>query len=336
MKPGGSLVVTAAAVLSLALPAGAWACNNPAAQSDGGDPPGGTGPNEPVYFVIPNVGEGATWEITLAGEPQASGVVRSSSSRYRGTFPMPDLGEGSRTVEFDVEVTHPGHEDGPGPWGSSFKSQYRGTPPSPQTVDQPATPQPQPAPQQVEVPSASQPTGIGGSAPVGGTGGTGGVPPTGPGGLGGGPTTPVAPGGPSGGPVDTGADAAVGVEEPNVAIEDRVLAPAARAALSDRATDGARRPALQAGSVVRTDSADGPGRILLMLIALTAAGCAAAFAVRWRRGGSGPAAEAELPLVPSDPAVEAELQEIIAEERARLDRDERAPAELAAARDDPG
>jgi hypothetical protein len=334
--------MAAALILSLALPAGAWACNFPAAQSDGGDPPNGTGPGEPVYFLVYNIDDGAKWEVTRNGEPFSKGVVpHGSGSLYRGSFRMPDLGGQAETVTFDVRITHLEHDVGERSWDKSFTVRYRGTgspTPSPQAVDRPSTPQPQPAPQQVEAPSGSQPTGIGGSAPVGGTGGTGGVPPTGPGGPGGGPMTPSAPGGPSGGPLDAGADVAIAVDEPTVAIEDRALAPAARAALPDRAMEGACRPALQAVSVARTDSPDGSGRILLVLIALTAAGSAAAFAVRWRRGGSGPAAEAEQPLVPSDPAVEAELQEVIAEERAKLPRapDERPPAELAATRDDPG
>jgi len=111
-----------------------------------------------------------------------------------------------------------------------------------------------------------------------------------------------------------------------------------RAALSDRATDGARRPAIQTAIAGRTDAAGGSGQIVLLLAALTVAGVAAALAVRRRRGPAGQPAVPVDPLVPDDSAVEAELQEIISEERARLEREplERSPAELAAARDDPG
>jgi hypothetical protein len=338
LRLGRTVVVVAAVTLSLALPGAAWACNDPAAQSDGGDPVGGTGPGEPVYFLVYDVDEGATFEITLEGDRVASGEVTGSSSRHRGTFPMPDLGNRNGPVTFNVRIDHPAHEDGPTSWNKDLRVAYRGTTasatPSPPEADRPSAPQPRPTPEQLETPTQSQPTGVGGSAP---TGGTGGVPPTGPTGSGGGPTTPSASSGPSGGMGGTGA-AVVLAEDQSVARAGRAPAPAARAALSDTATDGARRPLLVAGSVARLDQSDGSGRMLLLLIALTAAGSAAAFAVRWRRGGSGPAAEVELPLVPSDPAVEAELQEMIAEERAKLPRapDERPPAELAAARDDPG
>jgi hypothetical protein len=109
----------------------------------------------------------------------------------------------------------------------------------------------------------------------------------------------------------------------------------AQASLPERATDLAPRP-LRATAEGRTDPDAGSGRVVLILLTLTAAGLTAALAIRRRRGGSGSLAEPEVPLVPGDPAVEAELQEIISEERARLDPDERRPAELAAARDDPG
>jgi hypothetical protein len=345
LKLGRTVIVVAAATLSLALPAGAWACLEPTGNRDGGNPEG-FAEGDPVPFVLNNVDDGAKWTVLLDNKPLEHGgrgeVKNDGGSRYRASFPMPSVTP-NRDHYFDVKVEHvTGVEDhDKGPWNIpepiTVRSRALGSAspePVQAPVERPATPQPQ----QVEVPSGSQPSGIGGSAPVGGTGGTGGVPPTGPGGPGGGPTTPSAPGGPSGGPVDAGADVAVAIDEPTVAIEDRALAPAARAALSDRAMDGARRLALQAGSGAHTDSPDGSGRILLVLIALTAAGSAAALAVRWRRGGSGPAVEAEVPFVPSDPALEAELQEMIAEERAKLPRapDERPPAELAAARDDPG
>jgi MYXO-CTERM domain-containing protein len=337
VKLGRTVVVTAAATLSLALPAGAWACNYPEAQSDGGDPPGGTGPGETVYFLLSNVDETATFEVAHEGEYATSGEVKAqgSGSRYRATFPMPNLGSQDDTVTFDVKIDHPIH----GSWPKSFTVKYRGTAtspePSPQDREPSSTPRPQPSPKPVEAPSENLPNGAGGSVPAGGTGG---VSPTGPGGLGGGPTTPSSPLGPPGGPSDVGSEALVENAEPIAARVDQAVAPATRATLSDRATDGARRPVVRAVAADPADAADGSGGIVLILAALTMAGVGAALAVRRRRGGSGPAAEPAPPLVPNDPAVEAELQEIISEERARLDREhgERSPAELAAARDDPG
>jgi hypothetical protein len=335
----GRAVISAAAVaLSLALPAGAWACNNPEAQSDGGDPPGGTGPGETVYFVLSNVDETATWEARHKGNPNAfaSGTVESqgSGSRYRATFSMPDLGSQNETVDFDMRINHPIH----GSWDRSFTVKYRGTPasptpPPPHTVDEPATPQPRPVPERVRAPTGNQPVAGGGSFPAGGTGG---VPPSGPAGSGGGPATPSSPVAPAGGPSGaTGTGMAVGPElKPERA--GQVAAPRASAAFPDRATDGTR-PALRAASGVRAGGADGTGPVVLVIAALTVAGLAGALVLRWRRGGSGQAAWTDLPLLPSDLAAEAELQEMIAEERARLDghRDE-SSSELISARDDPG
>jgi hypothetical protein len=266
---------------------------------------------------------------------------------------MPDLGSRSRTVDFDVRVVHEAHDDGAGPWGSSFKVQYRGGPPSSPSpssppVEQPSAPQSQPAPVEkpsarrtrpapvdVRAPTNAQPLGGGGSFPAGGTGGW---PPSGPAGPGGGPGTPSSPFDPSGGPVGAAiADSDFAAEGSSAARSGRVLEPV-RTPLSERAADGAGVPAAPLAAPPAREDADGSGRIVLVLVALTAAGVGAALAVRRRRGGSGRAALSDVPLVPSDPAVEAELQEIIAEERAKLERvrDERSPAEMAAARDDPG
>jgi hypothetical protein len=337
LKLGRSAIVMAAATLSLALPAGAWACNYPEAQSDGGDPPGGTGPGETVYFLLNNVDETATFEVKIEGNYVTSGEVKAqgSGSRYRATFPMPNLGSQDDTVTFDVKIDHPIH----GSWPKSFAVKYRGTAtspePSPQDGEQPSTPRPQPPPQPVEAPSRGLPNGVGGSVPAGGTGG---VPPTGPAGPGGGPTTPSSPVGPSGAPSGEASESLLENEEPIAARVDQAVTPAVRAVLSDRATDGARRPLLQVAAAGRTDTSEQSVWTVLVLAALTAVGVGAALAVRRRRGGSGPAIEPVMPLVPNDPAVEAELQEIISEERARLEREPggRSPAELAAARDDPG
>jgi hypothetical protein len=343
---GRAVILAAAVALSLALPAGAWACNNPRGQSDGGQPAGGTGAGEPVYFVIGNVDDGATWTISWEGASEPiSGEVQGSGSRYRGSFAMPGFGTRNRSVSFDVQVVHEGHEDGPGPWGSSFEVQYRGVsaPPSsspqstsPQPADQRPAPETQPVPGDVKAPTGTQPIGGGGTFPAGGTGGGS---PSGPAGPDGGPGTPSASIDPLGGPAGSAAaDPAFATHESSPARPGRVAEPVARAALSERAAEGARVPTVRAIATPRSQEPDGSGRLILVLFALMAAGVGAAMATRRRRGGSGRAAVAEVPLVPSDPAVEAELQEIIAEERARLERgrEERPPAEVAAARDDPG
>jgi hypothetical protein len=355
--PGmGRTVISAAAVaLSLALPAAAWPCNEPSGQRDGGQPAGGTGSGERVYFVISGVDEGATWTLSWEGasKPIEGTVEGTRGSDYHGSFPMPDLGNQNRTVHFSGEVVHEAHADGRGPWPLSVSVQFRGGPPaspspSPPPVEQPSAPQHRPAPIEqpstrrtrpapvdVKAPTNAQPLGGGGSFPAGGTGGW---PPSGPAGPGGGPGTPSSPFDPSGGPVGSAiADSGFAAEGSSAGRSGRVPEPV-RTPLSERAADGAGVPAVPLAAPPAREDADGPGRIVLVLVALTAAGVAAALAVRRRRGGSGRAALSDVPLVPSDPAVEAELQEIIAEERAKLDevRDERSPGEMAAARDDPG
>jgi hypothetical protein len=341
---GRTVIAAATATLALALPAAASACNNPAGNLDGGIPDG-LGAGEPVPFVIGNIDEGASWTVTLDNQTIASGVDNDGRPRYHGSFPMPKLDGPSRNLDFTVTVDHVDarQDHDSGSWPSTVTVRYRapgsGSPaPSPQSIEQPASPQPgaERVPSRgIRAPGGSQPTGIGGSVPVGGTGG---VPPAGPPGPGGGPPTPSSPGGPSGGPAGSAGTSVTPATEGLSGESATERATSAEASRPEHATDAARRPLRLEAPAARRDPPDGSGRTVLLLIALTGAGLAAALALRWRRGGSGTVSGRALPPAPSDPAVEAELQEILAEERAKVEhaRGERPPAELAAARDDPG
>jgi hypothetical protein len=304
-----------------------------------------------VPFEISDIDEGAAWELTLNHETVASGVDNDGRAGVRGqSFTMPALRGATRTVYVMLSVRHEDgavtHHDGNQPTAPAQPLRFNADqppppPPPPANADPAPTPQPRSAPPQVGAPTKSRPKGVGGTAPVGGTGG---LPPTGPAGSGGGPPTPSSPVDPSGDPLHSGAEAAAAVEAPIVAHAERParaerpVAEAVQAGISDSASEGAADPALRAATAAPAGDRSGSGWVVLVLAGATLGGLAGAMVLRRRRGGAGQADRAHDPLVPHDPAVEAELQEIIAEERAKVGhvRDDRPPAEVAAARDDPG
>ena len=135
----------------------AYACQFPdiSIPSSGGSPSGGppsAGPGDQVVFTISNVDQGARWDVSLPDHPIDGGV--GDGSAVRGEFTIPDLGSRSRTVKLHALVDH---DDG-GPYPSDAELEYRAPAPpagsAPEPSQEPASPgQPDAAPVQAEQPA---------------------------------------------------------------------------------------------------------------------------------------------------------------------------------------
>lgn len=339
-------IVATAACAIWAAPAAA--CQYPSAASGGSSAGGGppsAGPNDPVTVTISNVDEGGRWEVYVDGGRVMADVGDGSRSVSR-TFDMPDLGGDSRIVKVTVSVQHEGESWNP----PGFDVQYRGPPPPPppptpapaESVGTPATgPQ---MPQEERPATANQPAD--GSGATGGSGGPGGGP-AGGAGPGGGPVDPGSPAAPmharspaaghASSSAPPAADVATrpvkaprgnGASRPATA-RPRITpadAPAARLrapALPLRApAPPLRAPAMERGAEVPAIPLVGIALVILL-------GSAAVTLWFLRRTGGAPSGDrlpGPAPWIPPEVALEArardilidaELQEMIAEARAR-------------------
>jgi hypothetical protein len=338
-----TILATALAAAALAVgPGAASACNDPIVRFSGTTPagpgpgsPSEAGPGDSVAFVIGDAKEDASWSVSIAGRHITSGTGS------RGDFVMPELGGESREVSVDVVVAHASTaDDAGGPWPISFDVRYRG----PATA--PASPTSQPAEAPAAAPrliapeksepkqpaTGSHPDGTGGATPQGGA-----PPASGPGGPGG-TDSPSSPAGPNAGRAEP---AAATVEaRPSGATRRSDRSPAlARAVLviPDRVMEGSERESAVASlrSVDDEDIAATSVVIAIGIVLLLGAGGAGALALLRRR----PAAPRPGMVVKASEAeVEAELQEMIAEQRLRESEEARRPGQVVgpASRDGPG
>ena len=256
--------------------------------------PAVAGPNDPVTYDISGMETGATYRVTFRGQTIAEGV--SDGGGTNGSFSMPDLGNQPMTVYVEL---YSDHSDDPYPWDRYFPVQY--TPPAP---SQPAD---APAPSHVSAPAKSSAPRVhvhrhGPPPPIaiakhaaqrqrhesGTTGGTGaGAAPAEAVGSGPRPTRPSS---------GSGEAKKAGEEPSSVPHKELNLI----------------------GSTTKVGPADVPTIGLLLIAVIVIAGAAlAAFVIHLLRRGPDPEAATKAPA-PIDPdPVEAELQEIIADEMAR-------------------
>jgi hypothetical protein len=343
--PRVGVVIAIAFALLATGASSAWACLEPNAQGPGGIGSVQTaGPNDPVDFVIPTAEPGADIEVTVGGKTFR---FESTSYGFQGTFPMPDIGEKPQTVYPDVVATH--DEDGGQPTRSSLTVNYTGHPAAaPPGGQAPESSSPAPVAEQ-----GANPEQVGDPAPSTPATGTE-TPATGPGGAG--PTAGPGGGGPADGgsaqaesQSSTAADAisvnaALGASaaESAGALESvgattsadaKALGDAEGAASGDASSATESTPATEATPATRIPipaPAAREGGVAPMgagLLVLAAMGGIALFLLR-RRGSppDGDGAIAPAPWIPPsvrremsarEAMIEAELQEMISEERAK-------------------
>jgi hypothetical protein len=326
------VVVASAALVALAAPGAAWACIEPSAGPDGGIGADGLpsgGPNSPVPFVLTS-DEGAEYEVEVGGTIIDTGEDLDGASGYHGVFSMPDLGGVERVVWVTIRITHTEHTD-PGLNVSKVPSTFRvryTPPPVPAAPSDPQAPAASPpAPAQ----SAPQTLGTEPRSPTGtspGSSAGGGPPSPGPGAppeLGGGGSTPAAPNAPSGAPAEP-ARASAGTamspveeaREPSRGVARARAEAAPPPLLHPRRREPpvavrAERPVTAANE---TDGLSAWWIVALAAVVLVGIG---GFGLRRLRVGTPPPLGTPPPPGATglaDP-VEAELQEIVAEERAR-------------------
>jgi hypothetical protein len=365
------IVVTAAATAStLALVPAAWACNNPSAGPDGGTTanpgPGGSGvePGGAVGFVISDIDEGASFTVKVEGQTVLDDIDDDGRAGYRGSFAMPELGGPSRPVSVDITVTHAtsaeDHENGSWP-SPGFTVQYRApappvTPPAetPPAETAPAETPPEQPPttlQQAPGTTGSTPGTAGGSPPAGAS--PVGPPPAGGPGSSGSPRAPVSPASRAESPARVMARVAAtkqsategrATERTWSAREKRAAAGTRSAAepvvAPERVRDWQSRPELPVAQPTVGDD-DVPLSVplavaLAMSLLLGVGGAGIAMARRRRNDDGGPPAEVAVQVQPD--LVDAELQEMISEQRLRdKERTEEGDrAALVTIRDGPG
>ena len=302
------------------------ACNNPyLSLSQAGAQPG-----DVVHWTLANAEAGAEYgDVKIAGRTVQSGST-VTETKPQGSFVMPDLGQRTMRVEVSTVVSH--DEEG-GPWLANTIIEYRPPPPPPADAptETPATPgsgaeeeKPTSAPRRSpDTPAGRDRKGRERSRA---------------------PRTPV----PAPDPVETGA-APVSTTTPATAapaVDGRAETTSADP-LSTRASRGetvaprveSTRPQFGRGPVPERVAptpipalrapdgvaADGraPALPTIAFALLGLMGMAALVALLWRRRGgrSAPVVARPMPF-PPDVLIEAELQEIVAEERHRLLRDE--------------
>lgn len=133
-----------AMTVGLAAPS-AWACNEPtiglttAARASAGDV---------VGFSIARTDPGAQYTVSIDGRPVASGVAETRSENH--TFRMPDLGSETHTVFVLATVDHDGAQ-----WNDSKPIEF--VVPAAAAVQPPPAPAPQ-APAQQSQPGTTQPS----------------------------------------------------------------------------------------------------------------------------------------------------------------------------------
>jgi hypothetical protein len=324
------LVASVVAAVAMTGASNAWACNEPAIHIADTS----AGPGDTVRFTLSDTQPGATYTVWVEGRVVATGEDTTAAQGYRGTFTMPDLGGSTRSVYVKGEIRHMDESAEhvfDGPWTTEPQFQFTrpaspgAAPPAREPVHAPA---PTEAPERQRPPVDTEPGTPAGSSPSTGTGPAGPATP-------GPPSSPVKPADPSGSsrPEMTAA-AKAAAESPSRAIaRDRASRAAAPAPV--------RRPEQvekgDAAPLTRPDETPtAPSAFLVAIALIVLAGAASVMLRLLRRGGATPSGD-RTPTVPPwippdvrreawarDVLIEAELQELIAEERAR---------ELAADRD---
>jgi hypothetical protein len=337
------VLLIAATGLSL-MPGVAQACNDPTVMVL----PHVAGPGDTMHYTITNLTPGAKYELSIHGElgvetrvvPKTEATSHSAS----GTFTMPDLGDRSVGVSIGGPIQHWDIES---PTGGDTLDRYDSVTYRVQAPSSGGTPEPQPArgmpPASIpgdDAPGARDPA----SQPLGkapaprvprslrATRPDGPRPQT---------AAPVESPMPVAAPTPTTADPDV-VSAPRQNLRAAPVGPGrpqATPAPSAHGTVPERAPLRQLTEPAfaarpAAPERDGPALPLMLVAALSAAvGCAVWLVLLLRRGGeaAAPCATDPAPQVPPDASVEAELQEIVAEERAR-----RMSQETAAIRTGPG
>jgi hypothetical protein len=286
------------------------------------------GPGDPVDYTASNVRAGAEIEIYAGGRVvvprHVVGESEISGTGVRGSFPMPDLGSTSTTVKLALWIDHADMEETPltrYSEGIHYAAASSGASEQAPEAQEPAT---HPAPS--AGPPARAPAAR--PAPRARTRGTPAPQSRIPGGH-------AGPGHPlrnrsAGRP--TAAVRAGSGRTLAAPLAGRGLLPSSHARVGNvrhaaRPVNAAVAPKRVLDGVLggpaarRTRPTGGGGsKPLLVLLALVVAGPAAAFLLRFRRSGGAPAA-VPAPVPPGGSAnglaLEAELQELIAEEKAR-------------------
>lgn len=114
MRRFGVGLVLAVAALAL-LPSAAAACLEPQLFVDPGEAKAG----DQVSFDLANTERGADWSLSVDGIPVASGTDADDVPGVSGTFNMPNLGAAPRTVSAEAVTSH----DGSG-WRATRPMQY--------------------------------------------------------------------------------------------------------------------------------------------------------------------------------------------------------------------
>ena len=353
MKRVGLSSCIAVFVLAIAA-SGAWACNAP---SIGGSPTGGGGPNGPVHpgdsvsYTITDLSAGAEYSVFVGSQAVTPTLTAGGDGAVSDTFTMPDLGDSSHDVSLEVLVHHGDIENPEQSLRRTAPSPLR------YTVDEPAPAESQQqAPAETPAP-ASAPAAATAEGPSGQDSTGAPTLPRGPAGGGAVPAAPAAkaPQHVLRSPAATqpaargvvhgqGRSAAVqgGTPIPQSMASPRAIPTAVSRALNavgHRQTvhDARTTRKVEVGPPLRTSSAPAararvsfprPERAMLVVILLFAVvGAIVAFTLRLRRSGGAAGAPTASPEPPRhdgataayahDLAVEAELQEIIAEGRAR-------------------
>lgn len=123
----GLILLTVVSLLGMGAGA-AWACNEPRLDPS----PDTAGPNDPVGFTITGTDPGAAYTVTIEGQTVASGTDGTQAAGTTGSFTMPDLGSESRTVYLEAVVQHDGSQ-----WKPPATMQYQAVPtPPPDDSDQ--------------------------------------------------------------------------------------------------------------------------------------------------------------------------------------------------------
>jgi hypothetical protein len=304
-----SWVVRVATVTTLLLAFGAAvasACNDPhlvlgRSQAGAGDT---------VGYSISGTDQGASYTLTVDGISVKSGADDSLDPGTAGTFTMPDLGNTSRDVEVRLLTTHEGI-DWPDPKSILYTVPAASTTPSGSAAAPPSS-----QPQTATGPGKAHPRSESRSRGEAGDGGAGRAP-------------AVAEG--ASATVQTGSSGRAFSETADKQAAESVAAGARRHA-ADSVAAGARR---HAATELRSRSVDVPagvaipGYVLLALalVLLMGVGVIGILMARRRPGGGDPAAvPAGLWTPPPFRAeatmrgmlIEAELQEMIAEQRAAM------------------
>jgi len=305
---------------------------------------------DPVGYSISNTLPGAHYTIKIGGVTVADSTDPGGEPGLQGTFTMPDLGEGASAPSFEATVDHP--EDGyphQAVPGSGSTMNYRGhasatsTPsPTPQVTSTPSPTGvptthsgPAPAPAGNPSPAGGQQAGAGDSLSAPSTTDGSAVPESGTPALGK-PAehhaTVTAPGAPDASePAGSslGANASAGPVQAGQSSAS--VRPAGGLASAQRPPAGARpaakpvpEPAYHPGAALETSSAVvSPG--ILLLLGLLGGACLY-LVLRRNRPGSEESVARVSPWTPPSvqtevdwrsALIEAELQEIIAEDRAR-------------------